>query len=115
MNGGSSGWPSSKNGGNSFGNGAHALSSISTNKKLFGKFVDGSSKKDRLEELLERTEQYTRFILQQNVNHHHEQQKKAGKSTANLKDGKASITKRRIAKGRKLSEDEEGDSSDSEN
>ena len=37
---------------------------LSTNhKKVFGKIVDGTTTKNRLEEILEKTEQYTRFIL----------------------------------------------------
>jgi hypothetical protein len=42
----------------------NALSTIRQTKKTFGKFTDGSSKKDRLQDLLEKTEQYTKFILQ---------------------------------------------------
>ena len=108
------------NGGSALGIGANSLSSISsTNKKLFGKFVDGSSKKDRLAELLERTGQYTRFILQQNAHHYHAQQKKAqakkaggSGSTANLIEGKTSISKRRLAKSRNINEAEDSESSD---
>ena len=41
-----------------------------------GKFgrqpTDGTSRKERLHELLEKTEQYTKFILQQNLMHHKE-------------------------------------------
>ena len=33
-------------------------------KKLFGKFVDGTSQKDRLQVLLEKTADYTNFVLQ---------------------------------------------------
>ena len=31
--------------------------------KLFGKFVDGTDKKDRLKDLLEKVTEYTSFIL----------------------------------------------------
>jgi hypothetical protein len=42
----------------------NALTNLaSTKKKLFGKFQDGSSKKDRLNDLLHKVEEYTRFIL----------------------------------------------------
>lgn len=34
-----------------------------TKKKLFGKISDGSSKKDRLNDLLVKVEEYSRFIL----------------------------------------------------
>ena len=34
-----------------------------SHKKVFGKIVDGTTTKTRLEEILEKTEQYTRFIL----------------------------------------------------
>ena len=44
-------------------------------KNRFGRPTDGSSRKERLHELLEKTEQYTRFILQQNLKHHKAQQK----------------------------------------
>jgi hypothetical protein len=32
-------------------------------KKVFGKYNDGSSTKERLAELLAKTEEYTRFLL----------------------------------------------------
>ena len=44
-------------------------------KSRFGKHSDGSTKKERLQDLLQKTEQYTRFILQQNLKHHKAQQK----------------------------------------
>lgn len=37
-----------------------------SHKKVFGKYVDGSSSKDRLEDLLQKIENYTRFLLVQN-------------------------------------------------
>lgn len=51
----------------------------SSQKKLFGKYVDGTDKKDRLQGLIERVEDYTRFVLMQNLKHHRaEQRKKQG-------------------------------------
>jgi hypothetical protein len=47
-----------------------------TSRKQFGKYKDGTSKGDRLEDLIERVEEYTRFILYQNLRHHKSQQKK---------------------------------------
>jgi len=38
--------------------------------------ADSSTKKERLQDLLEKTEKYTRFVLQQNHKHHKAQQKK---------------------------------------
>ena len=38
--------------------------------KLFGKFVDGTDKKDRLKDLLEKVTEYTSFILKQNRKSH---------------------------------------------
>lgn len=43
--------------------------------KLFGKFVDGTEKKDRLQDLLEKVTEYTSFILQQNKKSHLAQQR----------------------------------------
>ena len=40
------------------------------NSKLFGKYVDGTDKKDRLQHLIEKVEDYTRFVLTQNLKHH---------------------------------------------
>ena len=34
-----------------------------SHKKVFGKYVDGSSSKDRLEDLLQKIENYTRFLI----------------------------------------------------
>ena len=51
----------------------NALNTFTNNnpkKKLFGKFNDGSSKKDRLNDLLTKVEEYSRFILRQNINAH---------------------------------------------
>ena len=42
----------------------NALSSLNnTKKKLFGKFADGTSKNDRLNDLLAKVEDYSKFIL----------------------------------------------------
>ena len=35
-------------------------------KKVFGKFMDGSNSEDRLENLIKKIEDYTRFLLVQN-------------------------------------------------
>jgi hypothetical protein len=43
---------------------------MNNKKKLFGKFADGSSKEDRLNDLLSKVEEYSRFILKQNINAH---------------------------------------------
>ena len=40
------------------------MGTSSTSQKKFGKYVDGTNKKDRLTQLLEKTEQYTKFVLQ---------------------------------------------------
>ena len=45
-------------------------------KKLFGKYVDGTDKQDRLQGLIERVEDYTRFVLMQNLKHHRAEQRK---------------------------------------
>lgn len=44
-------------------------------KNKFGRKDESSTKKDRLEELLRKTEQYTKFILQQNLKHHRAHQR----------------------------------------
>ena len=67
-----------------------------TGRKQFGKFVDGSNKEDRLDDLIERVEQYTRFILHQNLRHHKSQQKKkAQENDPNGRDSKMNVSKRR--------------------
>ena len=62
----------------------------SSQKKLFGKFVDGSEKKDRLEALIEKIEDYTTFVLTQNLKHHRcqERKKQYKQSLAGHTDGK---------------------------
>ena len=40
-----------------------------SSKKVFGKYTDGSSSKSRLDDLLRRVENYTRFLLDQNKRH----------------------------------------------
>lgn len=68
------------------------------NSKLFGKYVDGTDKKDRLTQLIEKVEDYTRFVLTQNLKHHRAQERKKqnGKlDMANQNGGKASVSKRR--------------------
>lgn len=80
-------------------------------KKVFGKTVaDEGSTKDRLAQLLQKTEQYTRFILQQNMKHHRAQQQKEAEGAAN---GKTSLSKRRNKKQQKQENSEEA--SDQEN
>ena len=49
----------------------------SSHKKVFGKFNDGSTAKNRLSELLENTEEYTKFILRQNFIHRNQKEKLA--------------------------------------
>ena len=44
-------------------------------KGRFGRKEDSSTKQERLTELLSKTAQYTRFILQQNLAHHKAQSK----------------------------------------
>lgn len=44
-------------------------------KKLFGKIANGTEKKDRLQDLLDKTAEYTNFVLQQNIKSHKAQQK----------------------------------------
>lgn len=44
-------------------------------KAAFGRNTDNNSKKERLDDLLEKIEQYTRFILQQNMKTHKAQQR----------------------------------------
>ena len=44
-------------------------------KGAFGRITDNISKKERLDDLLEKIEQYTRFILQQNIKTHKAQQR----------------------------------------
>jgi hypothetical protein len=39
-------------------------------KKLFGKIANGTEKKDRLQDLLDKTAEYTNFVLQQNIKSH---------------------------------------------
>jgi hypothetical protein len=51
-------------------NALNNFASTNPKKKLFGKFNDGSSKKDRLNDLLQKVEEYSRFILRQNINAH---------------------------------------------
>ena len=58
--------------------------------------MDGSNKSDRLDDLIERVEQYTRFILHQNLRHHKSQQKKkAQENDQNARDAKNNVSKRR--------------------
>jgi len=68
-----------------------------TSRKQFGKYKDGTSKGDRLEDLIERVEEYTRFILYQNLRHHKSQQKKkALEDDQNAgRDSKNNVSKRR--------------------
>ena len=94
-------------------------------KNKFGKIVDGSTQKERLLDLLEKTEQYTRFILQQNLKHHQAQQKKklaqsilTGGSAGDgaQAGGKTSISKRKQKvhgkpEANNLSSDEENEES----
>lgn len=66
--------------------------------KLFGKYVDGTDKQDRLTQLIEKVEDYTRFVLTQNIKHHRAQERKKNNSKldiANQNGGKASVSKRR--------------------
>ena len=49
----------------------------SSHKKVFGKFNDGSTSKNRLSELLDKTESYTHFILRQNFIHRNQKEKLA--------------------------------------
>lgn len=90
-------------------------------KSRFGRQSDSTSKKERLQDLLEKTEQYTRFILQQNLKSHREQQRKKfaadilnGSSEADAAkfNGKSSISKRkqkRSGKQAEASSDEENE------
>jgi SNF2 family DNA or RNA helicase len=73
-------------------------------KNRFGRKDSGSTKKERLEELLQKTEQYTKFILQQNIKHHRAMQRQQfAESILNgdmdghgaKMNGKSSISKRR--------------------
>lgn len=80
--------------------------------------MDGSNKQDRLEDLIERVEQYTRFILHQNLRHHKTQQrKKALENDPNARDSKMNVSKRRQKnKGRAGgNQDNMDSSSDDEN
>lgn len=78
-----------------------------TSKKHFGKYTDGSSSKSRLEDLLRRVENYTRFLLDQNKRHRDKtaQEKMREAEAALLEEspsqavagptGKESVSKRR--------------------
>lgn len=76
-----------------------------TKKKLFGKINDGTSKKDRLNDLLQKVEEYSRFILRLNINAHNANLRKKnageqenGAQNSNLKGANA---KRRAKKNGK--------------
>ena len=54
----------------------NSLNSLKCGKKgAFGRNTGSNNKKERLEDLLEKIEQYTRFILQQNMKTHKAQQR----------------------------------------
>lgn len=85
-----------------YGNALH-----SSHKKVFGKFHDGSTAKNRLSELLDKTERYTKFILKQNHLHRNQKEKLAqnvltsqnsGNDQENLKNLSNGVTKRRLHK-----------------
>ena len=89
----------------------------STHKKKFGKFNDGSTAKNRLQELLDKTEHYTRFILKQNFLHRNQKDKLTqnlitSKNNVNehenLKNLSNGVSKRRLIKtgGERLKEDD---------
>lgn len=59
----------------------------SSHKKVFGKFNDGSTAKNRLSELLDKTEHYTRFILKQNFLHRNQKEKVAQNLTTSKNSG----------------------------
>lgn len=89
-----------------------------SSRKQFGKFTDGTNKQDRLTDLIERVEQYTRFILHQNLMHHKSQQRKKNKEVeVNGRDSKNHVSKRRQKnKGRaRGNQDIAESSSDDEN
>lgn len=79
----------------------------SSHKKKFGKFSDGSTAKNRLSELLDKTEQYTRFILKQNYLHRSQKEKLAqnlvtpassANDQENFKNSSNGVSKRRLNK-----------------
>ena len=81
----------------------NSLNQLKCGKKgAFGRNTDSNNKKERLEDLLEKIEQYTRFILQQNMKTHKAQQRQKlaedilnGNAENGLINGGKNVSKRR--------------------
>lgn len=81
----------------------NSLNQLKCGKKgAFGRNTDTHNKKERLDELLEKIEDYTRFILQQNIRtHKHQQRQKLAEGILNgngengVINGGKNVSKRR--------------------